>query len=90
MPTTSRSGCPLARPFSVSTNSRPNEKISSAYRNATRPASVRIRLRPRRAKSFSPRTSSSLWIWPLMVGWARRSSLLAFTMLPSLATTQKY
>jgi hypothetical protein len=54
------------------------------------PVSVSVSPRPTRWNNGSPITSSSSFSWPLIVGGVRCSSRVALTMLPSLATVQKY
>ena len=45
--------------------------MSSAYRNTTRPVSVRVNPRPLLANSGAFSAFSRSRIWPLMVGWDR-------------------
>jgi len=75
---------PAGPSLEVSWNSRPSEKISSAYRNAMRPLSVNTRLRPLRVNSFSPRTSSRTADLTADRRMRQASSLPACVMLPLL------
>ena len=64
-------------------------KISSAYDRVVRPASVSSSLRPAGLNKATPRSSSRILIWALMVCGVRCSCLAVVAMLPERAVAQK-